>query len=163
VLVLAADRRVVDGALRIATEARLRPRSLTVAAHNLLSLVRPSLPQRVVWLHRTGDATDLLFLIGTRLMLSRRVPSADDAVVAEEIRSSLPVVRWPVADALWISGDVNAPRSPMASPLTDLGAPVTEPPYTPAARRRLATVGPEARGAAQLAIAVASGRRVRSI
>jgi Tfp pilus assembly protein PilN len=163
VLVVAADRRVVDSALRIATEARLRPRSLTVAAHNLLSLVRPPLPQRVVWLHRTGEATDLLFLVGSRLVLSRRVPSAEDAVVADEIRGSFPVVRWAAADALWISGDVAAPTAPSASPLTDLGAPVTEPPYTPAARRRLASVPHETRGAAQLAIAVASGRRIRPL
>src|SRR5882762_8474027 len=39
VVIAAADRRVVDGALRIAEEAKLRPVSLTVASHNLPALV----------------------------------------------------------------------------------------------------------------------------
>src|SRR5213078_3206978 len=40
VLIAAADRRVVDTALRLAEEARLRPLSLTVASHNLAALAR---------------------------------------------------------------------------------------------------------------------------
>ena len=163
VLALAADRRTVEGALRIVQEARLRPRSLTVAAHDLLGLVRPLPGRHVVWVHRAGDTTDLLFLLGPRLVLSRRVPSTDDRVIADEIRSSYAVTRWRGADALWISGDIAAPGTVSASPLTDLGAPITEPPYTPAARRRLVGIDSEARGAAQLAVAVAFGRRARPL
>src|SRR6059036_307004 len=40
VLITAADQRVVDVALRLAEDARLRPLSLTVAAHNLPTLAR---------------------------------------------------------------------------------------------------------------------------
>src|SRR6266850_1770357 len=39
VLIAAADRKVVEGALRLAEDARLRPTALTVAAHDLPALV----------------------------------------------------------------------------------------------------------------------------
>jgi len=39
VLIAAADRRLIDAALRLAEEAKLRPVSITVAAHDLLALV----------------------------------------------------------------------------------------------------------------------------
>src|SRR5262249_13796743 len=38
-LIAAADRKVVEGALRLAEDARLRPTALTVAAHDLPALV----------------------------------------------------------------------------------------------------------------------------
>src|SRR5512145_1257290 len=38
VLIAAADRRIVDSALRLAEEAKLRPVSITVAAHALVTL-----------------------------------------------------------------------------------------------------------------------------
>jgi general secretion pathway protein L len=161
VLVLAADRRVVEGAIRIAQEAKLRPRSVTVAAHDLLALVRPTRAQPVVWTHRTGNATDLLLLLGPRLVLSRRVVSTDDAVILDEIRRSFSVARWRGCEALWVSGDTGAPAT--GSPLTELGVPISEPPYTREARRRLASVEDNARGAAALAIAVALGRRGRPL
>ena len=41
VLVAAADRRIIEAVLRVAEEARLRPASITVAAHDLVSLVQP--------------------------------------------------------------------------------------------------------------------------
>src|SRR2546426_27711 len=41
VLIVAADRRIVDVALRLAEEAKLRPVSITVAAHDLLALGVP--------------------------------------------------------------------------------------------------------------------------
>src|SRR5439155_1688321 len=40
VLIAAADRRVVETAVRLAEEAKLRPVSITVAAHDLLALVK---------------------------------------------------------------------------------------------------------------------------
>jgi len=163
VLVLAADRRVVDSALRIVQEANLRPRSVTVAAHDLAYLVRPTQPQHVVWLHRAGDATDLLFLVGRRLVLSRRVNSIDDGVVTDEIRRSFAVARWRNCDAVWVSGDAAASDAPTDSPLAHLGVPVTEPPFAPGVQARLAGLAPESRGAAMLAIAAAAARRGRPL
>src|SRR5881628_269345 len=65
VVIAAADRRVVDGALRIAEEMKLRPVSLTVASHNLPALiVRRPHQEKVVWIHRAGDTSDLLFIVG---------------------------------------------------------------------------------------------------
>src|SRR5881628_1466938 len=71
VLIVAADRRVVDAALRLAEEAKLRPVSITVAAHDLLALVATQRQQRVAWLHRTGDTTDLLLIHGPTIVFSR--------------------------------------------------------------------------------------------
>src|SRR5919204_68279 len=89
VLITAADRRVVETALRLAEEARLRPLSLTVAAHNLPSLARVPRSAHVAWVHRTGGAADLLLLVGDTLMLSRSLSGTDDALVAEELKRSL--------------------------------------------------------------------------
>src|SRR6185369_3434036 len=58
VLVVAAEPRAVEAALRIAEESRLRPVSLTVASHDLLALARPDRGQRVVWVHRAGANAD---------------------------------------------------------------------------------------------------------
>src|SRR3989441_13140794 len=52
VLIAAADRRVVDTAVRLAEEAKLRPVSITVAAHDLLALVKTVRRERVAWIHR---------------------------------------------------------------------------------------------------------------
>jgi Tfp pilus assembly protein PilN len=117
----------------------------------------------VVWLHRTGDATDLLFLVGRRLALSRRLTTVDDALVADEIRRSFAVARWRACDALWTSGDTVAPGALVPEPLADLGVPVTDPPFTAGAARRIDGLEPEGRGAAMLAIGVASGRRGRPL
>jgi Tfp pilus assembly PilM family ATPase len=163
VLITAADRRVVDAALRLAEEARLRPLSLTVAAHNLPVLARMRRDRRVAWVHRAGEATDLLLLYGDALLLSRSLPAADDASVAEEIQRSFSAVRWRDCHAVWISGDGEAPGGPATGPLTALGVPVVEPPWTPIARQRLARLPAEQRGALQLAVAVASGRSTRPL
>jgi Tfp pilus assembly protein PilN len=164
VLLVAADRRVVDGALRLAEEARLRPSSLTVAAHDLQALV-PSRPRgHIVWMHRTGDTTALVFLADGQIVLSRSVPYAEDEVIAAEIERSLAVTRWRGVDAVWASGDGEVPDSPAASARTLLGAPVTAPPYTPRARAFLGQISSAPAGAAQLAVAVAvAARRARPL
>src|SRR5919197_1165641 len=64
VLIAAADRRVVDTAVRLAEEAKLRPVSITVAAHDLPALVKTVRGQRVAWIHRCGDTADLVLLNG---------------------------------------------------------------------------------------------------
>jgi general secretion pathway protein L len=158
-LVVAAEPRVVETALRIADEARLRPVSLTVAAHDLVALVRPERGRRVVWVHRAGATTDVLCLFGPALVLSRSVAAADDAGVADEVRRTLAVVRWRGCDAIWVSGDL----SPDAPVLASLGAPAGPPPYTPRARARLAELTGEDRGGQELAVAVATARRGRPL
>jgi Tfp pilus assembly protein PilN len=159
VLVTAADRRVVDAAVKLAEEAKLRPVSLTVAAHDLPALVRTDPKQRVAWIHRSGDRADILLLRGSTIVLSRSVP-ADDAQLAPEVRRSFTVARWKSCDAVWASGDGAASAT---AALQALGAPVTPPPYTPRARQRLAALGEGPRGALELALAVASGRGIRPL
>ncbi|MBI3636539.1 MAG: PilN domain-containing protein, partial [Candidatus Rokubacteria bacterium] len=162
VLVAAADRRVVDAATRMMDEARLRTVSVTVASHNLVGLVEPRRGARTVWVHHVGDSAELLLLRGGSLVLSRSVP-ADDAVIAEEIRRSFTITKWRACEAVWLSGDTAPLEAPSTSALADLGVPVTEPPWTTRARKLLATITEEPRGAAMLAAAVAAGPRVRPL
>jgi Tfp pilus assembly protein PilN len=162
VLITAADRRVVEAALRLAEEARLRPLSLTVAAHNLPALTRVRRGRRVAWVHRAGEAVDLLLLQGDALLLSRSLPSGEDAAIAEEIERSIAAVRWRDCNAIWLSGD-EPPAGVGASPLESLGVPVTAPAWTPVAQQRLAGLAAEQRGALQLAVALVSARGVRPL
>jgi Tfp pilus assembly protein PilN len=157
VLICAADRRLIDTALRVADEAKLRPVSVTVAAHDLLALVNLDRSERVVWLHRTGDTVDLLLLQGASLVFSRTFHAFDDATLVAETRRSLAGGRWRNCDAVWVSGDNAA-----AGSLVELGAPVTEPPWTLRAQQRrgaATTLG----GAHELALATAMGRGVRPL
>ena len=162
VLITAADRRVVDAALRLAEEARLRAVSLTVAAHNLPALTRLRHDRRVAWVHRAGEAVDLLLLQGDDLLLSRSLPSGEDAAIAEEIQRSMAAVRWRDCNAIWLSGD-EPPGGVVADPLLALGMPVTAPAWTPAAQQRLAGLAEEQRGALQLVVAVLSARGARPL
>ena len=162
VLITAADRRIVDAALRLGEEARLRPLSLTVAAHNLPALARLSRNRRVAWVHRAGDAVDLLLLQGESLVLSRSLPSSEDAAIAEEIQRSIAAVRWRECNAIWLSGD-EPPGGFVSAPLTALGVLVTEPAWTPVARQRLAGLAHEQRGALELAVALVSARGARPL
>ncbi|HET7340497.1 MAG TPA: PilN domain-containing protein [Methylomirabilota bacterium] len=159
VLVVAAEQRVVDAALRFAQEAQLRPVSLTVAAHDLRALARPARGQKIVWVHRTGASADVLCLSGPALQASRTVAAPDEAALADEIRRTLAVVRWRTCDAIWISGDV----MPLGEGMAALGLPVSEPDWLPRAQARLAGLPPEDRGAQMLALAVASGRGGRPL
>src|SRR5262249_60266272 len=59
VLIAAADRRLVDAALRLAEEAKLRPMSITVAAPDLLPLVDIDRPHPVGGLHRNRHPPNL--------------------------------------------------------------------------------------------------------
>jgi len=159
VLVVAAEPRAVEAALRIAEESRLRPASLTVASHDLLSLAHPDRGQRVVWVHRAGANADVLCLFGSSLLLSRSAPAPDDATLADEVRRSLSAVRWRECDAIWVSGDL-LPEMPV---LASLGPPVTQPAYPDRVLGRLAALSPDDRGGQELALAVASGRRGRPL
>ena len=161
VLVVAAEKRLVDSALRIVDEARLRPVSVTVASHDLLGLVTLDRKSRVAWVHRSGRTADLLFIAAGVLVLSRAVSAADEPVIAEEIKRSLGMLRWKSCDAIWVSGDIDSADVVQESALSALATRVSEPPYTRRARtlreRTQQTIG----GAADLALAVAAGRRVR--
>jgi Tfp pilus assembly protein PilN len=157
VLIAAADRRVIDSALRLAEEAKLRPVSITVAAHDLVTLVQTDPRQRVAWLHRTGDSIDLLLLQGSNLVWSRSLTAADDATLVAETRRSFAGARWRECDAVWVSGDDAA-----AGSLLELGVPISEPPWTDQARGRLADLA-EPRGAAELAMGTASRRGIRPL
>jgi Tfp pilus assembly protein PilN len=159
VLVAAADRRVVEGAVRILEEALLRPTSVTVAAHDLLGLVRIDRDQRIAWIHRSPLGADLLFVAGGQLVLSRTLSAAADEELAEEIRRSFAVLRWRACDALWLSGETEL----AGAPLLTLGAAVSAPPYTPRASRLLAGPHDAAAGLAELAIAVAARRGARPL
>jgi Tfp pilus assembly protein PilN len=162
VLITAADRRVVDAALRLAEEARLRPLSLTVAAHNLPALARLRRDRRVAWVHRVGESVDLLLFQGESLLLSRNLPSGEDAAIAEEIQRSIAAVRWRECNAIWLSGD-EPPGGLASAPLTSLGVSVSEPAWTPVARQRLAGLAAEHRGALELAVALVSARGARPL
>ncbi|MBM4442211.1 MAG: PilN domain-containing protein, partial [Candidatus Rokubacteria bacterium] len=155
VLVAAADRRVVDTALRIVQEAKLRARSVSVGAHDLVSLVRIPPRTRVVWLHRVDDLVDALFIARDGLVLSRTLPAHDEAALVTELRRSFALAKWRGCDAVWVSGDMAAPAAPSDAPLAELGVPITAPPYTVAARRLLGSIDSGPRGALELAAAVA--------
>jgi Tfp pilus assembly protein PilN len=159
VLVAAAEPRVADAALRIAEEARLRPVSLTVAAHDLLALARPERDQKVIWVHRAGLRRPTSPPGWPDPAFSRSVLRADDHAIPDEIRRSLAVVRWRSCDAVWFSGDVNPDA------LGGLDAPVGEPDWSARARARLAALPLEDPGVNQLALAVAMGgmRRARPL
>jgi len=159
VLVVAAEPRVVEAALRIAEEARLRPASLTVAAHDLLALARPARGERVIWVHRAGLAADVLCLHGPIPVMSRTVPGGDEAALTEEVRRSMAAVRWRTCDAVWVSGDLD----PASSALAALGVPVSEPDYGARARGRVESLAPEERGAHTLALATATARAGRAL
>jgi Tfp pilus assembly protein PilN len=159
VLVVAVEPRVVESALRIAEEARLRPGSLTVACHDLLSLARPERGQKVVWVHQSGGTADILCLLGPHLLVSRNAAMPDEATVAEEIRRSMTAVRWRECDAIWVSGDL--PIEALAG--VSLPAPAREPAYAPRVRERISSLPAEDRGTHELAVAVAMGRGARTL
>jgi Tfp pilus assembly protein PilN len=157
VLIAAADRRLIEAALRVADEAKLRPVSITVAAHNLIALVDTDRQQRVAWLHRTGDTAELLLLHGDMVVFSRSFAAVDDETLNTETRRSFAGARWRGCNAIWVSGDGAA-----AAPLLDLGVPISDPPWSSRAERRLAQVT-EPRGALELALATACNRGIHAL
>ena len=162
VLVMAAEGRTVDGALRLLDTLKRPPRSVTAACHDLPALVsRRRAAGQVVWVHRHGAHTDLLCVDGGVVRLSRRVPTGTDAELATEISRSLPLVGWDECDAVWVSGD-DAERIRVAMRRGGAGAPgarVCAPPFDRAGARLISRLPIRQRGAGLLALAVALGRR----
>ncbi len=163
VLLAACERRTVDRALRLLEEARLTPRAVTVACHDLPALVgRWPKAKRLVWVHLVGDEAELLFLHGSRLCMSRSIPAADSAGLASEIAKSLLLLRWEELGGVWISGDGVEPLL-TATDLTRLGAPVTPPPFSAHAQAGVAALGDSANGLTLLALATAFAPRRRPL
>jgi Tfp pilus assembly protein PilN len=159
VLVMAAEGRTVDGALRLLDTLKRPPRSLTAACHDLPALLsRRGAVGRVVWVHRHGARTDLLCVDQGVVRLSRRVPTGSDAELAAEITRSLPLAAWKECDAIWVSGD-DAERIRVVMRRGGAGAPVSAPPFGRAGARLIARLPIRHRGAGLLALAVAVGRR----
>lgn len=158
VLFVAAERRTIDLPLGLLTAAHRRPASVVVACHELPALLGREEPApRAVWAHRTGDATDLLFLDGRRVLMSRRVTAGTAEDLAREIRRSLGLVRWIDCEAVWLSGGDAGPGIPELAAL--MNVPVSAPPYAADRAPLVAALPAEEQGAALLALAVAVGPR----
>jgi general secretion pathway protein L len=162
-LLVACERRTVDRALRLLEEARLAPRAITVACHDLVALVgRWPKTKRVVWIHLVGDEAELLFLEGSHLYLSRSIPAQDEAELTNEIAKSLLLLRWDEAGEFWVSGD-RAQQLLASHDLAALGIPVMPPPLSPRASAAVTALGESANGLTVLALATAFGPRQRPL
>lgn len=163
VLLAATEGRTVDRALRLLEEAQLAPHAITVACHDLVSLVgRQPKGKRAVWAHLVGDEAELLFLEGPHLCLSRSIPADDEAALANEIGKSVRLLRWDEVGGLWISGD-QAEALLTSTHLGSLGAPVTPPPFSSRARTAVAALGDSANGLTLLALGTAFASRWRPL
>lgn len=157
VLIVAAERRTVERPLGLLAAAH-RPAVVVVACHELPALLsREASTSRAVWAHRDGDAIDLLFLDGRRLLTSRRVTAAGAADLAREISRSLAMARWTECETVWLTGSHT--EGEMADLAALMGVPVSAPPYAADRAPLLAALPVEARGPAILALAVAAGAR----
>jgi Tfp pilus assembly protein PilN len=90
--------------------------------------------------------------------MSRSVLVEDGRELLAEIERTRALIPWREYDALWISGD-DAERFLASPELGELGVPVSEPPYTPAAAALVEALPAEEHGAALLSLAVAAGSR----
>jgi Tfp pilus assembly protein PilN len=158
VLVAAVERRTVERPLALLAGAGRRVALLAVACHELPALLSRGVPAgRVIWIHRHRGATDLLFLDGPLLVMSRRAAAVDAEGMAREVERSMPVVRWNRCEAVWLSGDdAEAWGEGLGAALP---VPVGAPPYAPAHAPRIARLSAEDPGTALLALAVAAGSR----
>jgi Tfp pilus assembly protein PilN len=158
VLVTAAERRVVDRALRFLEEPRLRAASITVACHELPRLLRRGAAgRRVAWAHRTGERTVLVFVAGGHVQWSREVPVTTGEELVDAVATSLPLLHWPDCEAVWVSGD-EATRYITTMPDT-LRASLSEPPWDPSMAAAIQALPADERATGTLALGVAAGRR----
>jgi Tfp pilus assembly protein PilN len=156
-LVTACEGRFVATALRLVEGLKRRPRSLTIAAHDLRALLPRRLPaRRALWVHRYETGADLLCLADGALVLSRRLPSHPSDALAEDLARTLPLVGWEACDAIWISG-ADADRFIASSALAVRGTVVSTPPYRSRAAALIAQVPVEQQPAALPALGVALG------
>jgi Tfp pilus assembly protein PilN len=157
ILVVATERRTVDGALRLLEEPRLKPAALTAACHDLPALLRRRPRTRyAVWAHRAGGSTDLVCLNQGRIELSRTVLAKDADELASDLSATLHLLGWRECDVVWLSGDEAAEF--LAAPvLRTLGAQLSEPPWKSSALGLIQKLPEDNFGAAMLALAVALG------
>jgi Tfp pilus assembly protein PilN len=163
-VVVAVERRIIEQVLRLADELGLRLLSIDVAAHALLGLVKlPAKGSHVGLLHVSGEKADLVFLEGPRLRLSRSISlnGAAEQMTAEEIRSSLGLLRWNSLDGLWLSGD-DAEELLSSPTLSVFGVEPSSPPYSPKALKALPLLNGNSPGLALPALASAWNRRPQS-
>jgi Tfp pilus assembly protein PilN len=159
VLVVACEGHVVAGALRLVEAVTRRPHALTVASHDLRSLLPRRLTvRRAVWMHRQDDRTDLVFLHDGGVRLSRSLPCLEPDALVNEVQRTLDLVGWSGCDAVWISG-AEAHRFVSAPALGALHAPVSAPPYREPIAAWIARWPVETHAAALPALAVAIGGR----
>ncbi len=157
VLVGACESRTLDQVLRLLSEAQRRPRAVSVACHDLRTLLSRNVePKRAVWAHRHDGRTDLVFLGRGLVRSSRSVPAETPQELVREIQRTLLLLQWRDCQALWISGD-ETERFLSAPALFDLGVAVSEPPYAPDIQAMVENVPETGRGTALLAMAVALG------
>ena len=158
VLVAACERRVVEGPLRLLDAAGRKPMAISVACHDLPTLVpRAALMKRVVWVHAWRGHLDVLLIADGDVCLSRRVVASDSSELAAEIRRTLPLVGWPDGATLWMSGEVSEAWR-MAPELAELG-PVSDPPFARDTARLITALPRDEQGTTLLALAVALGSR----
>jgi general secretion pathway protein L len=159
VLVVACERRIVDGVLRLLEEPRLKPAAITVACHDLPALLgRGRGTRTITWVHRAGSSIDLVCLAQGQLQMSRTLPAGDAGELAEQVSATHALLGWTDCDAVWVSGDRAGEL--LATPgLADLAAEVSAPPWSPAAQSLLMGLPEEDLGRATLALAVALGSR----
>ena len=130
VLVAACEPRRLDHAVRLVSESRRRPLALSVACHDLRSLLpRTIAPMRVVWAHRHDGRTDLVFLGRGTVRRSRVIPAETPQELVREIQRSIGLLQWRDCAALWISGD-ETDRFISAPVLSELHTAISPPPYS---------------------------------
>ena len=152
-----AARRRVGAAHRRGGAAAARPRSPWPPTTCWRSR-SPERGRRVVWVHRTGPTADVLCLLGPALVLSRTVPAADDAAVADEVRRSLG--RRALARLRRRLG-LGRP-DPGRARAGPVGAPATAPAYTSRAQARLAALPPRIAASTSWRWPSPAGRRGRA-
>lgn len=158
-LVAACSAHVGERTVELAIGVGRRPSSISVACHDLPSLLPSRLPlARAVWAHRVGTHTDLVFLDRGIARLSRNVSLDDPGLLLTEITRSLPLLQWDGYDAVWISGDEAARFLAGWSP-GPLGLRPSAPPYSSQAAGRVSCLPQEYAGLGLLALAVAARRR----
>jgi Tfp pilus assembly protein PilN len=157
ILVVAAERRTGEGALRLLEEPRIKPAALTVACHDLPALLaRRSKVRAAVWAHRAGESIDLICLAQGRIQLSRTVPAGNGDGLGADVAATLSLLGWTECDAIWVSGD-GADELLASATLEQLAGAVTAPPWSPAVEAMLPGLPVDDQGRATLALAVALG------
>lgn len=155
ILLAACERRLLDGALRLLGEARLRTPVVTPACHALPALVdRKRMPRRLVWVHGVGTAIEVVFVGAGRVRMSRSLPQADGEALAGEISQTVAWLKWKACEALSVSGD--GADELVASPeLAELAPSLTAPDYSAQAGELVEALPAEHIGASLLALALA--------